>query len=358
MANNTELNTGPFIWGAAQNAAGQPDDTIARTGPDISRETFMDDTFRAFMLLYRSGVWHKGMNADLLDGQHADEFQPICATLTALCALSSYGLVAKTAANTIAARTITASATAGREGIAITNGDGVSGNPEVGLNIGGLTADTTLNSTDEFPYRDATAEGNNKIDASNLAAQLAVLGGYATTATAVTAAAVLTDGKLVMSDGGARGAKVSGVTAGGASLNDLSNIGTIGSGAITSSGFIKSTSSSAGIGYATGAGGTVTQLTSKTTAVTLDKICGDITMHNAALAAGATAKFTVNNSVLDGTEYVMAQHTSGGASGAYVVEAYNSSAGGLFQINVTNITTGSLSEAIVIRFIALKGATA
>ena len=81
-------------------------------------------------------------------------------------------------------------------------------------------------------------------------------------------------------------------------------------------------------------------------------------MHNAALAAGATAKFTVNNSVLDGTEYVMAQHTSGGASGAYAVEAYSSSAGGSFQINVTNITTGSLSEAIVIRFIALKGATA
>lgn len=203
MANNTELNTGPFIWGAAQNAAGQPDDTIARTGPDISRETFMDDTFRAFMLLYRSGVWHKGMNADLLDGQHADEFQPICATLTALCALSSYGLVAKTAADTIAARTITASATAGREGIAITNGDGVSGNPEVGLNISGLTADTTLNATDEFPYRDATSEGNNKIDASNLAAQLAALGGYATTATAVTAASAFTAANRVIVAGGA-----------------------------------------------------------------------------------------------------------------------------------------------------------
>lgn len=137
-----------------------------------------------------------------------------------------------------------------------------------------------------------------------------------------------------------------------------SGVTTTVNGPMVGSNSIKSTSSSAGIGYATGAGGTVTQLTSKTTAVTLDKICGDITMHNAALAAGATAKFTVNNSVLDGTEYVMAQHTSGGTSGAYVVEAYNSSAGGLFQINVTNITTGSLSEAIVIRFIALKGATA
>jgi hypothetical protein len=41
-------------------------------------------------------------------------------------------------------------------------------------------------------------------------------------------------------------------------------------------------------GYITGEGGTVAQATSKATAVTLNKKCGQITMHNASLAADTT----------------------------------------------------------------------
>lgn len=320
MANNTELNTGPFIWGAAQNAAGQPDDTIARTGPDISRETFMDDTFRAFMLLYRSGVWHKGMNADLLDGQHADEFQPICATLTALCALSSYGLVAKTAANTIAARTITASATAGREGIAITNGDGVSGNPEVGLNIGGLTADTTLNSTDEFPYRDATAEGNNKIDASNLAAQLAVLGGYATTATAVTAAsAFAAANRVIVADGADRSADDSDFTM----TQDGANAIGVASGTGISFGALNLTTT----GTAASGAHTVTQATDET--------------------VGRTASFAVGSDTFVETEAVY--YDSG--TGTRTIFSFTPIANGDYEVEVVligEVTTAAtdLSPAV------------
>lgn len=44
-----------------------------------------------------------------------------------------------------------------------------------------------------------------------------------------------------------------------------------------------------GIGYQTGSGGTVTQATSKSTAVTLNKLSGRITLNAEALAAGATA---------------------------------------------------------------------
>jgi hypothetical protein len=74
--------------------------------------------------------------------------------LAALDALGN-GMVAKTANATYAARTITAGTT-GLEGISITNGDGVSGNPTIGLNITGLTSDNTIEDTDEFPYYNGT----------------------------------------------------------------------------------------------------------------------------------------------------------------------------------------------------------
>jgi hypothetical protein len=162
LANNTELNTGPFVWGAAENAAGQPDDSIARTGPDISRETFMDDTFRAFMLLYRSGVWHKGMNADLLDGRHASYFQAACATLTALCALDSFGFVTKTAADTIAARTITVGT-----GLDIVDGDGVAGDPAIALDVAELSV-VTIASDDHVVISDTTDSSTKRALVSDI----------------------------------------------------------------------------------------------------------------------------------------------------------------------------------------------
>lgn len=55
--------------------------------------------------------------------------QPLDADLTALAALASTGMIARTAANTYALRTITAPAA----GITVTNGDGVSGNPTMAL---------------------------------------------------------------------------------------------------------------------------------------------------------------------------------------------------------------------------------
>ena len=59
-------------------------------------------------------------------------------------------------------------------------------------------------------------------------------------------------------------------------------------GAVTSSG-------TAGVGYATGAGGAVTQITSRTTGVTLDKTTGSITLVRAA-GSPTLASFTVTNS--------------------------------------------------------------
>lgn len=126
--------------------------------------------------------------------------------------------------------------------------------------------------------------------------------------------------------------------------------------AIATSGQIKS-SGSAGIGYAAGAGGAITQNTNKSTGVTLNKICGQITTNNAALAAGAEATFTVTNSTVAATDVPVVAHASGGTSGAYAVVVSRVQAGS-FNITITNLSAGSLSEALVINFAVIKAVAA
>jgi hypothetical protein len=133
------------------------------------------------------------------------------------------------------------------------------------------------------------------------------------------------------------------------------NIGAATGTSLSASGSITSSSATTGIGYATGAGGAVTQATSKTTGVTLNKISGQITMNNAALAAGAEAKFTVTNSTIAATDVVVTSIASGGTSGSYLISVTKVAAGS-FDITISNASTGSLSEALIINFIVIKGA--
>ena len=111
-----------------------------------------------------------------------------------------------------------------------------------------------------------------------------------------------------------------------------------------------------GIGYGTGAGGTVTQATSKTTAVTLNKPSGRIIMNNAALAAGGRVDFLVNNSLYNGASDEIL--INGGAFGDnYRFEAYPYDIN-QFKVRVTNIAGTSLSEACSCVFSIIKGAIA
>ena len=103
-------------------------------------------------------------------------------------------------------------------------------------------------------------------------------------------------------------------------------------------------------------GGTVTQATNKSTGVTLNTESGQITMNNAALAAAAEVSFTVTNSEIAATDVVVVNLGSAGTAGSYLVGA-TAIAAGSFEITVTNVSGGSLSEAIVINFVALKGAS-
>jgi catabolite regulation protein CreA len=104
-------------------------------------------------------------------------------------------------------------------------------------------------------------------------------------------------------------------------------------------------------------GGAVTQATSKATAVTLNQPCGQITMNNAALAAAAEVSFTVTNSFATAGDVVIVNHGSAGTAGAYLVQA-NLIADGSFKITVSNVSTASKSEAIVLNYAIIKAAAA
>jgi hypothetical protein len=123
-------------------------------------------------------------------------------------------------------------------------------------------------------------------------------------------------------------------------------------GAVWANGSVKSASATAGVGYTTGAGGAQTQLTSKATGVTLNAICGTITLHNASLAANTTVSFTLTNSAIAATDVIVINHTSAGTVGAYHVDAQVGA--GSAVVNVRNLTAGALLEAIVLRFAVIK----
>lgn len=119
---------------------------------------------------------------------------------------------------------------------------------------------------------------------------------------------------------------------------------------------IRSDSATSGIGYATGAGGTATQATSKSTGVTLSKASGQITMNGAALSAATIVSFTLTNTAIAAGDVLVLNHVSAGTPGAYTLNARCGAGSAI--IDVRNNTAGSLSEAIVIGFTLIKGVTA
>jgi hypothetical protein len=109
------------------------------------------------------------------------------------------------------------------------------------------------------------------------------------------------------------------------------------------------------LGYASGAQGAVTQLTSKSTGVTLNKSNGQITMNNAALANGASVSFVLTNSLLSPRD-VLIVNVAGGAATAGSYTSYISTIGtGTASISLYNISGGSLSEAVVLNYAILHG---
>jgi hypothetical protein len=73
--------------------------------------------------------------------------QPLDATLTALAAYNTNGLITQTAADTFTGRTITAGT-----GISVTNGDGVSGNPTIAANASAIDHNSLSNLATGDPH--------------------------------------------------------------------------------------------------------------------------------------------------------------------------------------------------------------
>lgn len=126
-------------------------------------------------------------------------------------------------------------------------------------------------------------------------------------------------------------------------------------GTVKTKGKLLCTDIAGGIGYDTGTGGTVTQASTKGTAVNLNRLCGEVTMNAAALAAATIVSFTMNNTSAAAGDRVIVNHVSGGTLGAYGLNAV--AAAGTITFYVRNNTAGSLSEAIVLGFAIVKGAT-
>ena len=106
------------------------------------------------------------------------------------------------------------------------------------------------------------------------------------------------------------------------------------------------------LGYSSGSGGTVTQETNKTTAVTLNTINGEIVMNGAALADDATATFTLNSNLINATNVIIVNVASVGTPGAYQVTV-GAVATGSCSISVLNVSGGPLSQAIKLNFAVL-----
>ncbi len=123
-------------------------------------------------------------------------------------------------------------------------------------------------------------------------------------------------------------------------------------GAITSSGII-----SADEFQMTG-GGTGSQSSAKTDTVVINTSTGVITGDNASLAAATEVVFILTNSTINATSVVILSHAdgSGGDPESYLFGVGNVKSGSC-EIHITNLTGGALTDAIVLNFVVIGGAS-
>lgn len=108
-----------------------------------------------------------------------------------------------------------------------------------------------------------------------------------------------------------------------------------------------------------GTGGTVTQGTSRTTGVTLNKLSGQITLFaSTAITGHGSNEFTLTNSYIDATDVVHVCFASGLTSAQYGVTVTAVSAGSC-KITVSNFSnTATSADTPVLNFVVIKGVNA
>jgi hypothetical protein len=100
--------------------------------------------------------------------------------------------------------------------------------------------------------------------------------------------------------------------------------------------------------------GTVTQLTSITTAVTLDTLNGVITTVSSTLAANAKTFFTVNNSNVTATSIVLVSVQYDEAATGIPVVGISDVATGSFKVVLSNGGNAALNNVVKIHFIIIN----
>ena len=207
----------------------------------------------------------------------------------------------------IANTTVSTSSTTGA--LVVTGGLGVGGNINLGGNIS-LTGNVLGN---------LNVTGN-------------VAGGNVKTVGLISATGNVTGGNILFG---------SGVVSGTGNVVSTGNIVSAGSGTV---------------GYTAGAGGTVSQAGNKSGGVTLNKPSGEITMQNTALGADTSVSFTLTNSTISAKDVLVMNIVGGAVTAAtYNLDAVCSA--GSAVVTVRNITAGSLSEALVLRYVLVRGST-
>jgi hypothetical protein len=107
-----------------------------------------------------------------------------------------------------------------------------------------------------------------------------------------------------------------------------------------------------GVGFVAGAGGAVTQLSSRTTGVTLNKKCGAITLYSTAGSASYLS-FTVTNSLVTANDVIVVNQKSGTNTYLAFVTAV---ADGSFRITFSSVS-GTATDAPVFTFAVIEGVT-
>jgi len=108
------------------------------------------------------------------------------------------------------------------------------------------------------------------------------------------------------------------------------------------------------LGYATGAQGTVTQATDKSTGVTLNKSAGRITMNSASLASNTAVSFTLTNNLISANDVIILNVSGGGTAGAYTTYVSSMTTGSAV-LTLRNLSAGSLSEAVIVNYAIIHG---
>lgn len=115
--------------------------------------------------------------------------------------------------------------------------------------------------------------------------------------------------------------------------------------------------SSGGLGYGTGSGGTVTQLTSKATGVTINKTNGQIVTAATNVGTATPQSFVVTNSTVAATDTVIVHRSSGGSNASYAIGCDAVSAGS-FRVYIANVSSAGLAETLTLNFAVIKAVTA